>query len=63
MRKKYFSIECMYCMILTVHGFSTQRFGIDYGGLLPEEDDREDAIVVLIELIMEYLVLTTMIYV
>ena len=63
MSKKYFSIECMYSMILTVHGFSTQRFGIDYEGLLPEEDDREDAIVVLIELIMEYLVLTTMIYV
>ena len=28
------------------HSFSTQRFGIDYGGPLPEEDDREDAIVV-----------------
>ena len=46
MRKKYFSTECMYSMILTVHGFSTQRFGIDYGGPLPEEGDREDAIVV-----------------
>ena len=34
------------CAILTVHDFSTQRFGIDYGGPLPEEDDREDAIVV-----------------
>ena len=45
MRKKYFGTECMYSMIFTVHGFSTQHFGIDYGGPLPEEDDREDAIV------------------
>ena len=44
MRKKYFSTECMYSMILTVHGFSTQRFEIE--GPLPEEDDGEDAIVV-----------------
>ena len=28
------------CTILTVHDFSTQHFGIDYGGPLPEEDDR-----------------------
>ena len=34
------------CTILTVHVFSTQRFGIDYGGPLTEDDDREDAIVV-----------------
>ena len=33
----YYTLQC--------HDFST-RFGIDYGEPLPEEDDREDAIVV-----------------